>query len=353
MPARDSPKKTILYVGQPIVFAHEAWARFTENFNILYYDLTSKSDLIEAFSKGGKYSTIDGIVRPNLSSNLLPSFDKELVSHLPESCKIISYCNHGYDGEDTVELEKKGVWYCNGAGGATDATADIALFLIIATFRYTSFCEQKLRSLRSADYFTVEDTCNISHDPRGHILGVVGLGEIGAASASRAVALGMSIHYFNRRRRPEVEQSLGGAVYHADLESLLKVSDCVLLACPYSAQTHHLLNHETSKLMKKGSRVVNIGRGKCIDEEALADAIDQGIISSAGLDVFHDEPVVNPRLLDNWKVTLLPHIGGATLDSNRKFEEIALKNIEAFFLGDGKPLTPINNVVKANGVFKS
>lgn len=289
MPAIETPKKTILYVGQPIVFAHDAWARFQENFNILYYDLNSKEELIKAFSKGGKYATIDGIVRPNLCPNLLPSLDKELVNHLPESCRIISYCNHGYDGEDTEELEKKGVWYCNGAGGATDATADIALFLILATFRYTTFCEHKLRSLRSADYFAVEDVCNIAHDPRGRVLGVVGLGEIGAAAASRALAVGMSIHYFNRKRRPAVEERLGGAIYHSELESLLKVADCVLVACPHSAQTHHLLNKDTFNLMKKGSRVVNIARGKCIDEDALADALDDGIISSAGLDVFHEE----------------------------------------------------------------
>lgn len=162
-------------------------------------------------------------------------------------------------------------------------------YRVVSDHRYVQLYDFLRGEATLPPYFAVEDTCNISHDPRGHVLGVVGLREIGAAAASRAVALGMSIHYFNRRCRQEIEQSLGGSVYHEDLESLLKVSDCVLLACPHSAQTHHLLNYETFKLMKKGSRVVNIGRGKCIDEEALADAIGQGIISSAGLDVFHDE----------------------------------------------------------------
>ncbi|RFU31070.1 hypothetical protein B7463_g5238, partial [Scytalidium lignicola] len=345
-------KPTILYVGQPIMFAHEAWAQFEKNFNVLFYDLKTKSEAIEAFSGAGKYSKIDGIVRPNLGQNMLPPLDKELISHLPESCSIVSYCNHGYDGEDTEELERKGVWYCNGAGGATDATADTALFLILSVFRYTTFCELTLREKKSADWFHVEEMCNEAHDPRGKVLGVVGMGEIGAAAAMRAKALGMTIQYFNRKRRTAVEESLGGAIYHDNIESLLKVADCVLIVCPHTPQTHHLLNKDTLKVMKKGSRVVNIARGKCIDESALVDALEEGHIASAGLDVFHDEPIVHPKLLQSWKVTLLPHIGGGTVETNKKFEEIALQNIEAYFLGDGKPLTPVNNVVTRPGAAK-
>jgi lactate dehydrogenase-like 2-hydroxyacid dehydrogenase len=290
--AMSPTKPSILYVGQPVFFAHDTFERFQKNFNVLPYDLTSKEEVIKAFAPGGKYATIDGIVRPNLGPNLLPSLDKELVGHLPASCKIVSYCNHGYDGEDTVELEKKGVWYCNGAGGATDATADTALYLILSVFRYTSYCENKLRTLGEADYFAVESVVNEAHDPKGHILGVVGPGSIGAAAAARAKALGMSVHYHSRTRKPELETALGPeTVFHQDLNEMLKVADCVLIACPHTPQTHHLLNAETFKLMKKGSRVVNIARGKVIDEDALVDALKTGIISSAGLDVFHEEYV--------------------------------------------------------------
>lgn len=288
-PTHTMTKPTILYVGQPIMFAHDAWARFEKKFNVLTYDLQSKAEVIEAFSEGGKFSKIDGIVRPNLATNMLPALDKELIAHLPPSCKIVSYCNHGYDGEDTGELQRKGVWYCNGAGGATESTADIALFLILSVFRFTTFCELTLREKRTADWFHVEDMCNRSHEPSGKMLGVIGLGDIGAAAAMRARALGMTIQYFNRTRKPALEKSLGDAIYHNSVESLLKVSDCILITCPHTPQTHHLLNQETLKLMKKGSRVVNVGRGKCIDGEALADALDEGHISSAGLDVFHDE----------------------------------------------------------------
>lgn len=282
-------KPTILYVGQPIVFAHETWAQFSKNFEILPYDLHSLPDLITALSPGGKYSAINGIIRPNFSPNVLPHLDKDLISYLPPTCKIVSYCNHGYDGEDVQELELKGIWYCNATGGATESTADIGLFLILAVFRLTTAMEMTLREKGSADWFNVEEICRESHEPGGKVLGIVGLGEIGAAVARRAMAIGMGIHYFNRTRKPALEESLRGAVYHETVESLLKVSDCVLLTCPHTPATHHILNATTLKLMKRGSRVVNIGRGKCIDEEALVDALEEGHIASAGLDVFHDE----------------------------------------------------------------
>lgn len=293
----STPK--ILYVGRPIVFAHEAWADFKEKFDIVVYDSQSKSELITAFAGGGKYSKIDGIIRPNAALNPFPPLDKDLISHLPPSCKIVSSHNHGYDGEDVLELERRGIWYCNGAGGATESTADIGLFLILATFRFTTFGEMTLREKGSADWFNVEDICSQSHEPGGKVLGIVGMGDIGAAVAKRAQAIGMTIHYFNRRRRPIVEESLGGATYHETVSSLLKVSDCVMLACPHTAETHRLLDATTLRMMKRGSRVVNIGRGKCIDEDALASALEDGHISSAGLDVFYDEYVhQNPPTLN-------------------------------------------------------
>ncbi|EER27635.1 hypothetical protein D8B26_006273 [Coccidioides posadasii str. Silveira] len=346
--ASNTKKPTLLYVGEPIRGPNrERWARFRENFNILTYTRTTKEDLLASLKPGGRYSQIDGIIRPcNTGNNNLPRFNKEFISHLPLSLKIISSSNHGYEREDTEELGRRGIWYCNGAGAANDSTGDIALLLIIAAFRYTSFCENNLRTTRKGDYFAVEDAvAPTSVNPRDKILGIVGMGEVGRAVSVRAKALGMKIHYFSRTRKsPKVEREAGVAEYHATLESLLKVADCVLLACPHSPETHHLLNKDTFKLMKRGVRVVNVARGKCIDEEALADAIDEGIVVGAGLDVYHDEPTVNPRLLDNWKITLLPHIGGACLDTHLNFERIAMDNIEAFFRGDGKLLTPVNNV---------
>lgn len=295
-------KPKILYVGQPIMFAHEAWTEFEKKFDISLYDAKSTDELIEAFGPGGRYSEIHGILRPNMAANVLPPLDKELISHLPSSCKIVSYCNHGYNGEDTAELQRKGIWYCNGAGCATESTADIGLFLILAVFRFTTFCELTARKNRAADQFHVEDICGEAYEPGGKVLGVIGMGDIGTAIAKRARALGMTIHYFNRSRKTAVEGLLGHSVYHDNVESILKTSDCIVLACPHTHETHHLLNARTLQLMKRGSRVVNVGRGQCIDEDALADALESGHISSAGLDVFHDEYAESSHQL--WKARL-------------------------------------------------
>ncbi|KAI1121353.1 hypothetical protein F5Y10DRAFT_288507 [Nemania abortiva] len=338
-----SSKPKVLYMGHPIMYAHEEWLSFKEKFDIVSYDVQSREEAMKAFAEGGKYSDVEAIMRPSLASNILPSLDEELVQSLPSSLKIISYCNHGYDGEDTEALERRGIWYCNGAGGATSATADIALFLILAVFRYTTFCEAVLRDNKSADWFLVEDVVMASHDPAGHVLGIIGMGGIGEAVARRARSLGMNIHYHNRKRRPETEAALGDAVFHDTIESLLRVTDCIVVACPHTPNTHHLLNEKTLRFMKRGSRVVNVGRGKIIDEAALVAALEDGHISSAGLDVFYDEPVVHPSLLDNKKVALLPHMAGGTLSSNKNFEAIAMQNLVRYFFEDGKPLTPINN----------
>ncbi|EFR01363.1 D-3-phosphoglycerate dehydrogenase 2 [Nannizzia gypsea CBS 118893] len=347
----SQPKPTVLYVGNPIRGLPQRWDELSARFNVLHYRSLPLPELIHELSTPeGKYSSIDAIFRPNntLTDNL-PPLDDRLIPHLPRSLKLIASVNHGYDREDTSALAARKIWYCNGAGAANDSTADLALFLIIACFRHTTVCERTVHTLRRGNFYDIEEQVgNVAQNPRGKVLGIVGLGEIGAAAATRAMALGMKIHYFGRRRKSEdVERALGGAVYHGELASLLGEADCVLLACPHSEETHHLLNARTFGMMKRGARVVNVGRGKCVDEEALADAIEAGIVSAAGLDVYEEEPKINERLLDSWRVTLTPHIGGATIDTQANFEKIAMDNLEAFFFGDGKPVTPVNRVEQA------
>jgi len=176
-------------------------------------------------------------------------------------------------------------------------------------------------------------------------LGVIGMGQVGLAAGKRAVALGMRIHYHGRSRKAAaIEDLLGGATFHTELKTMLEIADCVLLACPYNTTTHHILDKDAFAVMKRGVRIVNVGRGKCMDEGALAEAIDLGIVAGAGLDVFYDEPVIHPKLLESWRVTILPHIGGDSSDSNKNFERIALRNIEDYFLGSGVPLTAVNHI---------
>jgi lactate dehydrogenase-like 2-hydroxyacid dehydrogenase len=153
--------------------------------------------------------------------------------------------------------------------------------------------------------------------PGGHILGIVGLGSVGLAVARRALALGMKIHYHGRARKSaEVEASLGRAVYHGSPGSLFAIADCILLACPYTEATHHLLNREVfENQVKDGVRIVNVARGPVIDEAALVEALERGKIGGVGLDVYEHEPKVHSGLLKSRKATLLPHVGAGARSS--------------------------------------
>lgn len=129
-----------------------------------------------------------------------------------------------------------------------------------------------------------------SQNPGRRLPGIIGFGEVGLASAKRALGLGMSIHHQSRSGKPAaVEDTLNCAAYHPDLVSMLKVADSVLLACPYAPATHHIMDQQAFSSMKRGSRLVNVAWGRCVDEEAPVTAIEKRVVVGAGLDVFHDE----------------------------------------------------------------
>lgn len=184
-------------------------------------------------------------------------------------------------------------------------------------------------------------------DPFGKSIGIVGLGDIGLAIAQKCeAAFQMKVHYQGPRRKPLSERQLiHGPTYHRTVDEMIPEIDCIVLAAPYTKDTHHLLASKQFSLAKKeGLRVVNIARGKMIDEDALIEALESKQVVGAGLDVHYNEPGVNPKLRDNWKVTLLPHIGVCSQNSWENFERINLDNIEAFF-ATGKPLTPVNDII--------
>ena len=196
-----------------------------------------------------------------------------------------------------------GIWYCNGAGAADEATSDIALYLIIAVFRLTSKAEIAARSGSTVKY---DDTHNllghIAHNPRGKILGCIGLGMIGTATARKVRgSIGMEVHYYDPVRAPRhVEEQLQ-LTYHEHLDELLGIADCISVSVPLMPQTRHLINRETIAKMKDGVRIVNTARGTVVEEDALIEGLRSGKIFSAGLDVHYSEPNVFPS-----KKSLIP-----------------------------------------------
>ncbi|CAI7587857.1 unnamed protein product [Penicillium glandicola] len=283
----------------------------SEKVSIIRYDCASVDDFIARLQPGGPYSNICAIVRtgwlkagPYASHRL---FASEVVPHFPPSLKLICCSGHGYDAADIDALTNRGIWFCNTPNACTEAVANTGLMLVLETFRYLSFAQWCARY----DWQKSRELGLKAVDPAGMVLGVVGLGDIGLAIAEKCQnALGMNIAYHGPRRKEEAEARLGGAQYYADLTAMIPAVDCVVIAAPYTQSTHHLLSHKQFQMTKgTGLRVVNIARGKMIDEDALVLALEEGKVVGVGLDVHENEPVVHEKLRENWMVTLLPHIG--------------------------------------------
>ncbi|HKN17041.1 MAG TPA: D-glycerate dehydrogenase [Candidatus Sulfotelmatobacter sp.] len=261
--------------------------------------------------------------------------DASLLSRLPESVQMVATLSVGFDHIDVKAAEARGIAVTNTPGVLTDATADIAMLLLLGASRRATEGQALVRG----------DTWN---DPRptdllgwqltGKILGVYGMGRIGQAVAERARAFGMKIHYCKLHRlTPEVEKD---AVFHADASELLAVSSFLTLHAPATAETDRFLNAKTIELLPKGAIVVNAARGSLVDDEALIAALRSGHIAAAGLDVYEGEPHIHPgyRTLPN--TFLLPHLGSATIETRTKMGMIALDNLDAHFAG--RPLlTPV------------
>lgn len=295
-----------------------------------------------------RYGDFVAIFRPFFQTGgEMGQWDDELIGLLPESVRIFASAGAGFNWADVELLGRRGIWYANGAGASDEAVSDTTLYMILSVFRNFTRAQLAAR-MADPEIFTATHKliATISHNPHGHILGLVGLGNISKKVARKAQALGMSVHYFDViRQTPEVEQSLN-VTYHDRLESLLKVSDCVSLHTPLNQHTKHMINSDTLKLMKPGARLINTARGEIVEEEALIHALEEGSLSAAGLDVHYHEPQVSPRLAAMENVTLTTHIGGGALNTRINFELTAMKNILATVgpHGEliGEPSTPVN-----------
>ena len=217
----------------------------------------------------------------------------------------------------------------------------MAMFHIISVFRQMTWSQLAARSGDPREFQNAHlNAPAVSHNPRGHTLGIVGLGNIGYAIAKKAhLAFGMRIAYNDVVRKPRAQEREVDADFYPSLVDMLAVSDCVLIATPFAGKT--LITGSTLARFKPGARLVNIARGSLIDEEALADAIDAGHIAAAGMDVHAHEPNVSARLIRSGVVTLTSHTGGAALETAIAFERLAMENVERVLTGKNA-LTAVN-----------
>ena len=277
-------------------------------------ELYSQSKVIE-MSNG-----CDGIL-----SSLTDKMDKQTIDKLPGTVKIISNFAVGFGNIDLEAAKKRDIIVTNTPEVLSDATAEIGVLLILGACRRAA---EGIESAKeggwkwSADYL-------IGKQLTGTRLGVLGMGRIGQKIASIAKSLGMIIHYHNRSKlSPEKEK---GAIYHDSLKSLFAVSDVLSICCPATKETENMINKETVEYFPKGAVITNIARGDIIDDEALIDALNRRKIYAAGLDVYKNEPNLNPGYLKIKSAFILPHLGSATKDTRIAMANLAIDNIDEFF----------------------
>ena len=263
--------------------------------------------------------------------------DAEFLRAAPK-LRVVANVAVGYDNVDVAACAERDVVVTNTPGVLTDATADLAMALVLATTRRLGEGERLVRSGRPWKWnmFLLLGTAL-----QGRRLGVVGMGAIGTALATRAHAFGMEIVYHNRRRVDAgVEARLGAR--RVELDELLTTSDVVSLHCPATPETHHLIDADALSSMRPTAHLVNTARGTVVDEAALVDALAAGRLAGAGLDVYEHEPTVHPGLLDRDDVVLLPHLGSATVEARTAMATTAARNVADVLAGraPSNPVTP-------------
>ncbi len=267
---------------------------------------------------------------------LFDRVDGEFLDAAGPQLRCVANVAVGYDNIDRGAAARRGILLANTPGVLDDATADLALALILASRRRIGEGERLIRSGRP---WTWGMSFMLGGDLRGKQLGVIGLGNIGARVAERARAFGMTIAYQGRHQAP-ADRVAALEAQRLELDELLASSDVVSLHTPLTEETRHLIGTRELELMKTTATLINTARGPVVDEAALALALREGRIAGAGLDVYEHEPRIEPDLLGLENVVLSPHLGSATVETRMAMAELAARNAIAALRGEDLP-TPI------------
>jgi lactate dehydrogenase-like 2-hydroxyacid dehydrogenase len=256
-------------------------------------------------------------------------FDAATVARLAGRVKIIANHSVGVDHCDLAALKARGIVVTNTPDVLSDATAEIAMLLLLGAARRAAEGDMLVRS---GNWTSWSPSFMVGTQVTGKRAGIVGMGRVGQVMADRCRGFGMQVHYHNRTRLPaELEK---GAVYHESLDTLLPVTDFLSLHCPATPQTTGLINAARLGQLPQGAIVVNTARGALVVEDDLLAAIDSGHLAAAGLDCFVTEPGGNPKFASHTNIFMLPHIGSATRETRDAMGFRALDNLDAFFAGE-------------------
>jgi lactate dehydrogenase-like 2-hydroxyacid dehydrogenase len=296
------------------------------------YDVTANTDDVplDRHALARALREFDALV-PTITDRL----DAELLHPARCATRVIANFGAGVEHIDLDAARCANIVVTNTPGALTEATAEIALLLMLMAARRAGEGE---RLLRAGQWRGWAPTQLLGQDLRGKTLGLVGFGRIARETARRARALlDVRVAYHSRSRASVDDEEALAATYHDSLAALLAVSDIVSLHCPGGPATHHLLNRQALECMKPTAILINTARGSVVDESALANALSRHVIAAAGLDVYEGEPAVNPALVSLENVVLLPHLGSATLQTRTAMGMRAADNLDAFFSGNTPP----------------
>ena len=282
------------------------------------------------FNMNDKIMTSDEIVKESndcdgILSCITDKIDSQVISKLSDKVKIISNFAVGFGNIDINAAKKKNIVVTNTPDVLTDATAEIAILILLGAARRAKegmLWAKKKNWKWSADFLLGKQLTESR-------LGILGMGRIGRAVAERARAFGMKIHYHNRSKlNPTLEV---GATYHNNIQSLFSNSDILSINCPATKETQKIINKETLKFFSKEAVITNSARGDMIDDDAMVEALKKKRIFALGLDVYNGEPNIHPGYLELPNVFVLPHLGSSTRKTRINMANLAIDNIEEFF----------------------
>ena len=268
-------------------------------------------------------------------STLTESIDAEVMDAAGWNLKVVANMAVGYDNVDVATAEERGIVVTNTPGVLDETTADTAFMLLLAAARRLGEGE---RIVRAGEWDAWGPKMLLGPDVWAKKLGIIGMGRIGQAMARRARGFSMEILYTGRSRKEDAEDEFGAR--YLEVDELLQESDFVTIHTPLTEETTHLISAEELEKMGPEAVLINTSRGPLVDEEALADALENQIIFAAGLDVYEEEPVVHPKLLELENVVLAPHIGSASIETRDKMATTAGEDLKAVLSGE-EPKNPV------------
>jgi glyoxylate reductase len=283
----------------------------------------SQAQLIEAVQQAD-------VLVPTVTDRI----DSKVLARAGDRLKLIANFGAGVDNIDVETARSRNITVTNTPGVLSEDTADITMALILAVPRRIV---EGAGLIAKGEFKGWSPTWMLGQRLTGKRLGVVGMGRIGQAVARRAKAFGLQIHYHNRKPVPKPVEEQLEATYWESLDQMLARMDIVSVNCPHTPGTYHLLSARRLKLMKPSAYIVNTARGEIIDENAMARMLEAGELAGAGLDVYENEPAVNPKLIKAKNVTLLPHMGSATIEGRIDMGEKVIINIKTFVDGHRPP----------------